>query len=53
MPDMMTFVQRQLDKTLPNPDTQKYVWFILLWFTGLIGVAILAYALRSILFLAQ
>ncbi len=56
MPDIATKmksleqkVQRWLDLHVPNPLTQKWIWFALLWISGLLAIGSFGYLLHGIL----
>lgn len=45
-------LQRVLDRHVPRKSWHPWIWFALLWMTGLLSVTLLAYALRAVLSLA-
>lgn len=46
--DISAPVQKILDRFFPDKGVQKYIWFAILWFFGLISVFLLAAMVRLI-----
>jgi len=46
------YMQRMMDRAVPDPQAQKWVWFVLLWLGGLGALSAVAFFVRGIFALA-